>query len=124
MPCIPCILLGKSGVEAGRDRRRIARRSRRRRRQTRAPGGKGLKLKFESTAAADVSFLFRGPTEGKGKPKKRGGFLYAAGAGTNKLKFTGVLKKGKPLRPGTYKTTVSDAAGQTLEKFKTKVLES
>ncbi len=116
VPCIPCVVLGKSGAEAK------ARSSAGRGAAKRARSAKGLKLKFESTATADVSFLFRGPTEGKGKLKKRGGFLYAAGAGTNKLKFTGVLKKHKPLRPGTYKTTVRDAAGQTLEKFKTKVL--
>ena len=120
-PCIPCVLLGKSGAEA---RARPAGEPATGAEAVKRARGKGLKLKFESTATADVSFLFRGPTEAKGKPKKRGGFLYAAVAGKNKLKFTGLLKKRKPLPPGTYKTTVSDAAGQTLEKFKTKVLES
>ncbi len=122
VPCVPCVLLGKSGAEARA--RSAAASATRAQAGKRAKGGKGLKLRFETTSAADVSFLFRGPIEGAGKPKKRGGFLYAAGAGKNKLKFTGVLKKRKPLPTGTYKTTVSDAAGQTLEKFKTKVLES
>ena len=44
-------------------------------------------------------------------------------AASNKLTFTGVLRKGKTLGPGTYKTNVTDAEGNTLEKFKTKVLK-
>lgn len=119
-PCIPCVVLAKSGAEVSpRSARRVATSTA----GQRAQGGKGLKLGFESAAAADVSFLLRGPTEGKGKPKPRGGFLYAAGAGTNELTFTGVLKKGKPLPPGTYKTTVTDAGQTKIGKFKITVLE-
>lgn len=117
-PCVPCIVLDKSGAEVdARPARRLA---------VAATGdrrAKGLKLSFEATVAGDVRFLFRGPTEGRGKPKRRGGFLYAAEAASNKLTFTGVLRKGKTLGPGTYKTNVTDAEGNTLEKFKTKVLK-
>ena len=117
-PCIPCVLLDKSGVEVGArpaPRQAIAAKVDR--------PAKGLKLRFASDVAGDVTFLFRGPLEARGKPKRRGGFLYAAAAGPNQLKFTGVLKKGKAMRPGTYKTRVADAEGNTLEKFKTRVLK-
>ncbi len=120
-PCIPCVVLSRSGAEVEpRPARNEAAGWRANRRPHRS---KGLKLRFKAAAAADVRFLFRGPTEGKGKPKPRGGFLYAASAGTNKITFTGVLKNGKPLRPGTYKTTVTDAERARVESFKTKILK-
>ena len=113
-PCIPCAVLKRNGTES------LALATRRSGRESLAKR-KGLKLRFETSVAGDVRFLVRGPTEARGKPKRRGGFLYAAGAGANQLTFTGVLHKGKALAAGTYKTKVTDAAGTKLEAFKIKV---
>jgi hypothetical protein len=104
-PCTPCAELLASGQFATASRAvpsGIATGSRKRTRG-------GVLLRFNSSAAADVTFLFTKKPKGK-KPRKLGGFVYAAQAGANSLRFSGILHRRKALRPGTYRVSVSGGA--------------
>ncbi len=73
-------------------------------------------LRFNSSAAADVTFLFSRKSGKKQKPRSLGGFIYAAQAGQNLLRFSGALHRGRPLRPGTYRVAVYGGANR--KRFK------
>lgn len=77
---------------------------------------RGAKLKFDTSVGGDLTFAFRGP-RGK-KAKRRGGFVYAAHVGPNTVRFTGVIRKGRPLAAGSYRATVRTVDGATVERFK------
>jgi hypothetical protein len=107
-PCIPCASVLKSGAIASSAGAEAAASKKKKE-------GGGVAITYKSSAAADTTFQFK-RIGGRGPHKKLGGFIYAARAGKNAPRFSGVLRKKVALSPGTYKVTVS--AGQKKKKFK------
>jgi hypothetical protein len=108
-PCTPCAELLASGAfaQAGRASTASAGAT-----SSKGKPKPGILLRFQSSAAADVTFLFS--KKGR-KPKARkrlGGFVYAAQAGENVFRFSGALHRGHPLAPGTYRVQASGGAGK------------
>jgi hypothetical protein len=109
-PCVPCAVLLPSGAFAQASAASVASlgatvSKRRKKRRS------GVLLRFNSSAAADVTFLVNKLPARKRHGKrhgvrKLGGFVYAAQPGQNSLRFSGVLRKGHQLRPGSYKVLV------------------
>lgn len=106
-PCVPCASLLPSGAFASQAESGAVTSKKRKR--------VGVAISYNSSAAADTSFLFK-RVAGNGSKKKLGGFVYAAHAGKNAPRFSGALRKGKRLSPGVYRVTVS--AGQNKRRFK------
>jgi hypothetical protein len=107
-PCTPCASVLKSGALASSAGAQAAAAKKKK-------GGGGVAITYKSSAAADTTFQFK-RIGGRGPHKKLGGFIYAARAGKNAPRFSGVLRKKVILSPGTYKVTVS--AGQKKKKIK------
>lgn len=109
-PCAPCASLLPSGAFASRgERTGVASKKNKKKQKT------GVVIGYKSSAAADTTFLFK-RVAGHGPKKKLGGFVNAAVAGKNSLRFTGALRKGRRLGPGVYRVTAS--AGQNKRRFK------
>jgi hypothetical protein len=113
-PCVPCAAIRASGAPfpaaAGRAApdATVSKRIHR-----------GVTLKVKSSAAADLTFQFKKLRPGR-KPAAIGGFLYPATAGQNSIRFTGVLRKGRPLRPGKYRVTVTGGKGAVHFRLRVK----
>jgi hypothetical protein len=105
-PCTPCASVLPSGAFTSHAQRAgVASKKTRR----------GVAISYKSSAAADTTFLFK-RVMGHGPKKNLGGFVYAAHPGKNAPRFSGALRKGKRLRPGVYRVTVS--AGQNKRRFR------
>ncbi len=112
-PCTPCAVLLPSGAFA-RDRSTAAATASNARRKHKSRAG--VVLKFKSSRAADVTFLFTRVVHRRHKKPKRhrlGGFVYAASQGRNSLRFTGVLRNKRPLKPGTYRVAATGGIGKS-----------
>jgi hypothetical protein len=102
-PCTPCAELLASGQFATTSRTVLSGIATGSKKRTRG----GVLWRFNSSAAADVTFLFKKkPRKGR-RARSLGGFVYPAQVGANGLRFSGNLHRGKPLRPGTYRVSVS-----------------
>ena len=108
-PCAPCASVLPSGAFASRAGPDAAESKKKRHQKT------GVAITYKSSAAADATFAFK-RVAGHGPKKKLGGFVHAAVAGKNSLRFTGSLRKGKRLGPGVYRVTVS--AGENKRRFR------
>jgi hypothetical protein len=78
----------------------------------------GATLKFKASVAGDLTFTFRGPVERGKKAKKRGGFVFAAHQGKNKIRFTGAIQPRRPLAPGLYKVGVTTVDREGVGRLK------
>ncbi len=119
-PCTPCAELLRSGALARASDSQLAASSAARSKHSKKKKKRaGVKLRFRSAAAADVTFLFTrvgGKGHGRHKRKRLGGFIYAAHAGRNAFRFSGALHKGRPLHRGRYRVTAS--GGQGKQRFR------
>ncbi|MGZ8665842.1 MAG: hypothetical protein ACXWZM_01880 [Solirubrobacterales bacterium] len=109
-PCTPCAKLLPSGRFSNRLDPGAGRAAAR-------PKRTGVTLRFRASAAADATFLFR-RVAGKGPKASLGGFVYPARAGRNRIRFSGVLRQGHRLAPGTYRVTASAGARRLHLKLK------
>jgi hypothetical protein len=114
-PCSPCAKLLPSGAFSNRVEGASTRASVAASRRARS----GVVFKFRASSAADATFVFR-RVAGKGAKTSLGGFVYPSRRGRNRIRFSGVLRKGHPLTPGTYRVTAS--AGGDRHHLKLKVL--
>ncbi len=121
-PCTPCAALSAAGTNLGRPdlARRVARSASAAALQRDSKGKRkrgGVWLKFQSNVAADATFTLTRQARGGRKAAKLGGFIYPTIAGANAVRFSGVLRKGHPLGPGTYRVRVSAGAGKSSFKI-------
>jgi hypothetical protein len=77
----------------------------------------GATLRFKASAPGDLIFTFRGPVEAGKNARNRGGFVYAAHQGKNKLRFTGAIRPRRPLAPGLYTATVTTVDGNVAQQL-------
>ena len=105
-PCSPCAKLLPSGRYANRPATAAPRR------RWRGAGSRaGVLLRFRASAAADVTFKFK-RVAGSGAKASLGGFVFPARRGRNRIRFSGVLREGRPLSAGAYRVTASAGAGR------------
>ncbi len=104
-PCTPCAELLPSGRYANRATAAGSIASARRRPRA------GVVLRFRASAAADVTFAFR-RVAGQGPKASLGGFLFPARKGRNRVRFSGLLREGRPLSAGAYRVSASAGAGR------------
>jgi hypothetical protein len=113
-PCTPCAKLLPSGRYSNSQGPGEGRAAARRQRA-------GVTLRFRASAAADVTFTVK-RVAGRGAKTSLGGFVFPARRGHNRVRFSGVLREGRPLSAGAYRVTAS--AGATRRHLRLRVLAS
>jgi hypothetical protein len=66
----------------------------------------GLALRFRASTAADVTLTLK-RVAGPGVKTSLGGFVFPARRGRNRVRFSGVMREGRPLSAGVYRVTAS-----------------